>query len=56
MAEYSYLVLNVFVRVVIQDERTQPTQEMAGKGNVSCSVLRPPNQRAVSTPSASSLS
>lgn len=41
MVEYSYLALNVFVHVMIQDERTQPTQEMAGKGNVTCSVLRP---------------
>lgn len=41
MAEYSYLRLNVLVPVVIWDE-------MAGKGDVTCSGLCPWNQRALS--------
>lgn len=44
MIESSYLELKVFVCIVIQDKRTLPTQEVAGKENATCRVSSPLNE------------
>lgn len=47
MVKYSYLELKVFVCIVIQDERTLPTQKVAGKGTMTCMVSCPLNEHVL---------